>query len=116
MKPAFALLLFFFTHLSFGASIECRKLMEGETALTPPGTATTAEYLKAQQMFQSMSQDMMDQHGIENGIFAFHPGPELQGQAPSFYVVTGGDYISTILKNDDMFFRGYQNGSLPYSF
>lgn len=113
MNLAVALSLFLFTHLSFAASIECRKLMEGESALSPPGTDTTADYLKAQQLFQSMSQDMMNQHGIENGIFAFHPGPELQGQAPSFYVVTGGDYISTVLKNDDLFFRGYQNGSLP---
>lgn len=107
------LMLLLCSQLVFAASVECRGIMEGEALATPPSTNTTADYVMAQQMFQSMSQNMMNTHGIENGIFAFHPGPEMAAQAPSFYVVTGGDYISSILKNDGLFFRGYQNGSLP---
>lgn len=113
MNELLFLMLFGVSQLAFSAPVDCRKIMENESLKTPPSKNTTAEFVKAQQMFQSMSQEMMDTHGIENGVFAFHPGSELADQFQSFYVVTGGDYISTILKNDGLFFRGYQNGSLP---
>jgi cytochrome P450 len=98
--------------MAHGAPIECRSLVEGETAKTPPGTTGIEDYQRAAKAFQDMSQTMMNVHGIENGVFAFH-SPAPSPTAPSFYVVTGGDYIAGALRANDLLDRGYRAGSLP---